>query len=115
MLDLVDLYVFPNVNPDGKIYSQSHDNPTSNQQGVWWRKNRNPGFVPNGDDPNHHTGVDINRNFNFLWNSGIGTINETEGNNMSETYKGRAAFSEPETKNVNYLLDTFGNTQYYRY
>jgi murein tripeptide amidase MpaA len=113
MLNLVDLYVFPNVNPDGKIYSQAHDDPTTNQQGVWWRKNRNPGFVPSGDDPNHSTGVDINRNFNFLRKSGIGTINEIDGKNMSETYKGRAAFSEPETRNVNYLFDTFGNIQYY--
>ena len=32
---------------------------------------------------------------------------------MSETYKGRAAFSEPETRNVNYLFDTFGNIQYH--
>jgi hypothetical protein len=74
------LFVFPDVNPDGKIYSQSHNDPTlpvGKQDRMWWRKNRNPGLVPNGDDPIYHrTGVDVNRNFGLLWDSGIGTIAE---------------------------------------
>jgi carboxypeptidase T len=58
------------------------------------------------------TGVDINRNFDFLWGSGIGTVNP-DGTNSNETYRGTAAFSEPETQNVKYLFDTFKNIQYY--
>lgn len=50
MLNNLDIIVFPDVNPDGKEYSQTVD--------IWWRKNRNP----NGP-------VDINRNFDFLWSS----------------------------------------------
>jgi carboxypeptidase T len=113
MLESIDLFVFPDVNPDGKIYSQSQDNPSFPQiQGMWWRKNRNPSPVLNGDDPVHSFGVDINRNFAFLWSSGIGTVN-SNGTNRSQTYKGRRAFSEPETRNVRYLFDTYKNIQYY--
>ena len=38
-LEKLDLFIFPDVNPDGKVYSQSHDDPNSdNEQAVWWRK-----------------------------------------------------------------------------
>jgi hypothetical protein len=53
-------------------------------------------------------GVDLNRNFDFLWSSGIGT----SASSCSQTYKGSSAFSEPETRNVRYLLDTFPNIGY---
>ncbi len=115
MLENIDLFVFPDVNPDGKIYSQTNDDPnlSPDDEGIWWRKNRNPDTVLNGDNPKFHlTGVDINRNFDFLWSSGIGTVN-LDGTNSSETYRGTAAFSEPETKNVKYLFDTYRNIQYY--
>ena len=70
MLEQIDLFVFPDVNPDGKIYSQTNDDPNlpPDNEGIWWRKNRNPAVVPNIDDPLYHgTGVDINRNFDFVW------------------------------------------------
>jgi carboxypeptidase T len=111
MLESIDLFVFPDVNPDGKIYSQTHDDPNlpPDEEEIWWRKNRNPATVPNGDNPKYHlTRVDINRNFDFLWNSGIGTVN-SDSTNSSETFRGSAAISEPETKNVKYLLDTYNN------
>lgn len=97
ILQNVDLFVFPDVNPDGKVYSQATD--------VWWRKNRNPNMAV---DP-AHPGVDLNRNFDFLWSSGIGTSAAPS----SPTYKGSAPFSEPETRNVRYLFDTFGSIRYY--
>ena len=113
MLESIDLFVFPDVNPDGKIYSQTNDDPNLDEQGIWWRKNRNPASVPNGDDIRYHkTGVDINRNFDFLWTSGIGTMN-SNGTHRSQTFRGTAAFSEPETKNVKYLFDTYTNIKYY--
>ncbi|MBJ8193525.1 carboxypeptidase, partial [Bacillus cereus] len=43
-----------------------------------------------------------------LWDSGIGTSNDLS----SFIYKGPSPFSEPETQNVKYLLDTFNNIQY---
>jgi carboxypeptidase T len=115
MLEQIELFVFPDVNPDGKIYSQTNDDPNlpPDNEGIWWRKNRNPTAVPNIDDPLYHgTGVDINRNFDFLWSSGIGTVN-SDGTNMGETFRGTAALSEPETKNVQYLLDTYKNIKYF--
>ena len=113
IVENLNIFVFPNVNPDGKIYSQKNDDPNlpPGLGGRWWRKNRNPTLVPNGDDPRHKSGVDINRNFDFLWNSGIGTVNK-DGSNMSETYRGESSFSEPETKNVKYILDNY-DIQYY--
>jgi murein tripeptide amidase MpaA len=115
MLERIDLFVFPDVNPDGKIYSQTNDDPNlpPDEEGIWWRKNRNPATVPNGDNRGYHLiGVDINRNFDFLWNTGIGTVNP-DGTHSSETYKGIAAFSEPETKSIKYLFDTYSNIKYY--
>jgi murein tripeptide amidase MpaA len=85
----IDVIIVPLINPDGRAYVQSTD--------PWWRKNRNP----NGGAT--CAGVDINRNYDFLWSSGIGTST----NLCSETYKGTAPFSEPETRNVRSLLDTY--------
>jgi carboxypeptidase T len=118
MLENIDLFVFPDVNPDGKIYSQAHNDPTlpvDKQDTMWWRKNRNSIVVPNGDDPKHHgTGVDINRNFGFLWGGGIGTIVEDgSGRTHSLNYPGVEAFSEPETKNVQDLFDKYNNIHYF--
>lgn len=94
ILENLDVFVFPNVNPDGKHHSQFVD--------MWWRKNRNP----NGGGP---AGVDLNRNFDFLWSSGIGTSASVS----SDVYKGTSAFSEPESRNVRYLFDTYASIRFY--
>lgn len=105
ILENIDLFVFPDVNPDGKNYSQT-SNPGSGQpQNFWWRKNRNPNTAVGPATP----GVDLNRNFDFLWNSGIGT----SASPSSNTYKGGSAFSEPETRNVRHLFDTYQNIGYF--
>jgi len=104
MLERLDLFVFADVNPDGKTFSQTNDPTGGGPQNIWWRKNRNPNTGLGGPK-----GVDVNRNFNFLWSSGIGTSSDPS----SFTYKGQAAFSEPETRNVRWLLDTFGHIAYY--
>jgi murein tripeptide amidase MpaA len=118
LLENVDLFVFPDVNPDGKVYSQAHDDTTplslDDQDKMWWRKNHNPVEVINGDDPNHSTGVDVNHNFNFLWGSGIGTLSEDHsGRTHSLNYPGVVAFSEPESSNVKYLFDEYKNIRYF--
>ena len=102
-LESLDVFVFPNVNPDGKVFSQTND-PTAfpTQQNLWWRKNRNP-------NTGAARGVDVNRNFDFLWSSGIGTSASTSSN----TYRGTGAFSEPESRNVRYLFDTYPSIRYY--
>ncbi|MEC2758053.1 M14 family zinc carboxypeptidase, partial [Bacillus cereus] len=101
----LDIFVFPDVNPDGKNYSQTTDIISGNSSNTWWRKNRNPNHTNGGNN----LGVDINRNFDFLWNSEIGTSD----NPAEIIYKGTAPFSEPETRNVKYLFDTYPNICYY--
>jgi carboxypeptidase T len=87
----LDIYVFPLVNPDGRIIVQTRN--------AMWRKNNNP------NSNSGCRGVDINRNYDFLWNSGIGTsLNE-----CSDTFRGANAFSEPETRNVLQIIDEYSN------
>ncbi|MCP4693623.1 MAG: carboxypeptidase [Desulfobacterales bacterium] len=97
IFEKIYMFVFPDVNPDGKNYSQTVE--------LMWRKNRNPN---SNVDPNH-PGVDLNRNFDLLWNSGIGTVS----NPASNVYKGESPFSEPETRNVLYMFDHYPNIRYY--
>jgi carboxypeptidase T len=101
ILENLEVFVFPDVNPDGKHFSQTGHNAEE----VYWRKNRNPNKIVNAED----VGVDINRNFDFLWSSGIGTSADTS----DEIYKGTGPFSEPENKNVQYILDAYSNIGYY--
>lgn len=105
ILENLDVFVFPDVNPDGKHYSQTYNPNSGTPQGFWWRKNRNPNTAVGASSP----GVDLNRNFDFLWDSGIGTSSSPS----SFTYKGQSAFSEPESRNVRYLLDTYPNIGYF--
>ena len=91
IVETLDLFILPLVNPDGRSYVLD---PAGD---AWWRKNRNP-------NPGLSCqGVDINRNFDFLWSSGIGT----SASSCSEIYKGGGAFSEPETTNIKKLLDDY--------
>ena len=79
-VDNREIYVIPNLNPDGSEHDHS---------GGWfgfWRKNRRV----NGGSP--CMGVDLNRNYGYLW-GGVGS----SGNPCSDTYRGTEAFSEPET------------------
>lgn len=56
-----------------------------------WRKNR-------ANQPrNVCRGVDLNRKYDFFGPSKIGT--------SSDVYKGAGGFSEPETRNVRWLID----------
>ena len=55
IVDKLDLFVFPQVNPDGR--NESFNGNAS------WRKNRRPAPTSNPTS----MGVDINRNYNFLW------------------------------------------------
>lgn len=89
---------FPLVNPDGVTYDQS--------SGSLWRKNRNTKSGSSGAS----IGVDLNRNFDFLWNfrkyfdAGEAPASTSPS---SETFYGTAAASEPETKNHVSIYDSF--------
>ena len=111
LLNGLHLVVFPLVNPDGREYSQLHD-PVHGNAG--WRKNLNP--ANNGG--NHACdGVDLNRNYDFLFDlskfaPGALSI-YTSANPCDITYQGPAPFSEPETQNVKWLLETNPRTRWF--
>ena len=90
-VDGLSIVVLPMANPDGRNHCQVPGGFPM------WRKNRarNTGLPC--------MGVDLNRNTSFLWSSGIGT----SANSCSDVFKGPSAFSEPETRNVRWLIDTF--------
>jgi murein tripeptide amidase MpaA len=91
IIENMDIFILPLVNPDGRAFVLT---PNGDRM---WRGNRapNPGKACKG--------VDINRNFDFLWSSGIKT--SSNACDPSQLYKGPSAFSEPETRNVRKLLD----------
>lgn len=78
-----DFYIFPVVNPDGFVYSQTTDR--------MWRKNRQT--PPSGSTC---YGRDINRNWDIHWSDEGGASTDP----CNETYKGQAAFDAPETKTL---------------
>ena len=82
-----EVWVVPIINPDGHVYVQLNH---TGDWWTWWRKNRRN----NGDGT---FGVDLNRNYSYMWgydNSG------SSPSTSSETYRGTAAFSEPESQAV---------------
>lgn len=84
LVDNLELYFIPVVNPDGYAYNYSYA-PIG---GGDWRKNRRN----NGDGT---YGVDLNRNFGYMW----GYDNNGSSPNPGDvTYRGTAPFSEPETQ-----------------
>ncbi|MFP4469939.1 MAG: M14 family zinc carboxypeptidase [Bacteroidales bacterium] len=86
IVDETELYFIPCVNPDGYLYNQS----VHPDGGGLWRKNRRS----NG---NGTFGVDLNRNFGYQWgHDDFGS----SPNPASNTYRGTAPFSEPETQAV---------------
>ena len=92
LVNSTELYIVPCVNPDGYVYNQG-TNPSG---GGMWRKNRR-------NNGNGTFGVDPNRNYAFQWG-----INNTGSSptSSSDTYRGTAPFSEPETQ----IIRDFCNT-----
>ena len=78
-----EIWVLPNVNPDGGEY----DIESGFYQ--YWRKNRRP-------NPDGSYGVDLNRNYGYRW----GCCGGSSSSQSSELYRGPASFSEPETQVV---------------
>ncbi|KAM3072180.1 hypothetical protein ACMFMG_008636 [Clarireedia jacksonii] len=81
-VDKYDYYIFPVVNPDGFLYTQSTDR--------MWRKNRQT------VSSSTCVGRDINRNWAYGWSVAGGSST----NPCDETYRGLAAADAPETKGL---------------
>ncbi len=92
LVDKTELFFIPCVNPDGYIYN-GENHP---EGGGMWRKNLRD------NDENElldikQDGVDINRNYGHKWG------HDDQGSSpvpQSETYRGPAPFSEPETQAI---------------
>lgn len=108
LIEQLNFIIFPCVNPDGRNYSQTTK--------PLWRKNRNP--ADSGGDASS-IGVDINRNQDFLWdfntafapaaiNSFVASTDPSQ-----DTYHGHSPDSEPETRNINYIHDTYTRIRWY--
>jgi zinc carboxypeptidase len=108
LLEQINVIVFPCVNPDGRNFSQT--------SAALWRKNRN---AANSGGDASKIGVDINRNQDFLWDFGTafapGAVNAylASANPADDTYHGSAPHSEAETRNVNYIHDTYTRIRWY--
>jgi len=106
IVETLDVVILPQVNPDGRHFSMDHH--------PMWRKNRRP--APRGRGPKS-IGVDLNRNFPFLWrfdhHFAPGTVESSYNPGDYETYVGPHAASEPETRNVIWLLDRFPDIRYF--
>jgi len=101
---------YPLVNPDGVRFDQQTDS--------LWRKNRNPASSLPGDPAS--IGVDINRNYDFLWDfrtafdAGVATNKSLASDDpRQETFHGTAPFSEPESRNVAWVFDAFARIRWY--
>ena len=86
-----DVLIVAAMNPDGLNYS-IHDD-------AGWRKNRN-----HNGPPGTCRGVDNNRNYEVYF-GGDGSSN----NPCMETYRGAGELSEPENRNIRWLLEQFPN------
>ncbi|MDI6860787.1 MAG: M14 family zinc carboxypeptidase [Caldisericia bacterium] len=80
-----EIWVIPILNPDGFEYSIKYDR--------MWRKNRTLNF-------DSSRGVDNNRNYGFMWGLSDGSSSIPS----SETYRGKAPFSEFENMAIRDLV-----------
>jgi hypothetical protein len=123
IVDNVRSRIIPNLNPDGFIRSRESlitddsSNPAAllgrggslGSSEAYWRKNlrsysgRNTMIEPGVDGVRYGNpdayGIDLNRNYGFLWGDDVGS----SGSESSQTYRGAAPYSEPETANVRAL------------
>jgi len=110
MVDELDIFVLPVVNPDGSAYSLYDD--------LFKRKNLHdycdPAVSsPLFDDSNYFvgwTGVDLNRNFSV--GSRLDGFVGASANCASQVYSGPSELSEPEARNETWLLDTHPNIRF---
>jgi hypothetical protein len=85
-----EIWIIPSMNPDGAEY----DVATGTYR--MWRKNRQPNAGSTS------VGTDLNRNWGFQW----GCCGGSSGTFSSETYRGAAAWSAPETAAVRDFVDS---------
>ena len=97
IVDSREIWIIPDVNPDGGEYDIATGSYRS------WRKNRQPNAGSSA------VGTDLNRNWSYQW----GCCGGSSGTFSSETYRGAAPFSAPETQVVRNFVNgrVVGGTQ----
>lgn len=117
MVDNMNWYIAPMINPDGYMFSRSSKDP----QVRLWRKNRSPKKCYRDTRfrqsyrENCCSGVDLNRNFDHYF-QGRGTDDyqyyRASRNACSSNYAGEGPFSEPESKAMSkFIQDPRNNIQ----
>lgn len=105
LVDNLDIFILPSVNPDGAHYS-FYDY-------AFQRKNMT-NYCLGGDrnDPNSRNswGVDVNRNYDV--GSLFDGYDGASSSCSSTVYAGPSELSEPESRNVVWLADTFTNIRF---
>ncbi len=84
LVDSREIWILPNVNPDGGEYDMAGSNWRN------WRKNRQPNAGSSA------LGTDLNRNWDYMW----GCCGGSSGNPGSLTYRGSAPESATEVRAV---------------
>jgi len=108
IVETKDIFVFPQANPDGRDYSVRKES--------MWRKNRRP--APEGHKKPSCVGVDVNRNYDFLWNfpqyfDPQSAVQNSTSPCDHDVYIGPEAGSEPETKNAVWMFDEYPHIGYF--
>ncbi len=85
-----EIYIVFSTNPDGGEYDIATGSYRS------WRKNRQP------NSASLYIGTDLNRNYGYKW----GCCGGSSGYPSSETYRGSAAFSAPETQHIRDFINS---------
>jgi hypothetical protein len=113
IINAVDLFIAPCINPDGRQFDQRHLPPPDQLTGEGWRKNRRPDADP------LRIGVDINRNFDIAWDfnnyydmttfrlSNSNPNDPASADPKEETFRGPGPLpeTEPETRNLRSLIN----------
>jgi hypothetical protein len=107
LLDNLDVFIIPVVNADGTAYSRYDFNSQRRNM-----TNYCVGGPGNDTDPlrRNSWGVDVNRNFSVgsFFDGFVGASN----NCTSDVFAGPAEFSEPESRNEQWVQSTFPNIKF---
>jgi hypothetical protein len=116
LVDHLQIWIVPIMNPDGLTYSQASPNDGIDGQRLW-RKNRRPINIGSCVSS---VGVDLNRNYDFQWRiRGDNSCSDYCSSNKdclkddigasddpaNEVYRGPEAGSEPEVKAIKSLIN----------
>ncbi len=106
IVDNLDIFILPSVNPDGSHYSLYDFQSQRKNMPNYCAPNSNSA-MPNG---RNQWGTDLNRNDSTgsLFDGYFGASSSC----TSEVYSGPAELSEPETKNLHWVVDTFANIKF---